>query len=218
MKKCSKCNIEKELSEFNKGRNHCKECRKEYRKKYIEKNSDAIKNYNKKRYFENRETELQRTKKYRIENLDKLREKDRNNYIENRVKELDRAKKYRQENINKVRESQKKSVKKRYQKDSLFKLTHNVRCRIYQFLKIKSISKTNSTFNLIGCEPNQLKDYLEKLFNSDMSWDNYGDWHIDHIIPLSSAKTKEDIYKLCHYTNLQPLWAEDNLKKSNKIL
>ena len=51
-----------------------------------------------------------------------------------------------------------------------------------------------------------------------MSWDNYGDWHIDHIIPLSSAKTEEEIYKLAHYTNLQPLWAEDNIKKSNKIL
>ena len=51
-----------------------------------------------------------------------------------------------------------------------------------------------------------------------MSWDNYGKWHIDHIIPLSSANSEDDIYKLCHYTNLQPLWAEDNLKKSNKIL
>ena len=52
----------------------------------------------------------------------------------------------------------------------------------------------------------------------EMSWDNYGKWHIDHIIPLSSANSEDDIYKLCNYTNLQPLWAEDNLKKSNKKL
>ena len=53
-----------------------------------------------------------------------------------------------------------------------------------------------------------------------MSWDNYGlyGWHIDHIVPLSNAKTEDDFYKLCHYTNLQPLWSLDNLKKSNKIL
>ena len=63
-----------------------------------------------------------------------------------------------------------------------------------------------------------LKEHLELQFVDGMSWDNRSEWHIDHIIPLSSAKTDEEIYKLCHYTNLQPLWAEDNLKKSNKIL
>ena len=51
-----------------------------------------------------------------------------------------------------------------------------------------------------------------------MSWENQGKWHIDHITPLSSAKTEEEVYRLCHYTNLQPLWAEDNLKKGSKIL
>ena len=50
-----------------------------------------------------------------------------------------------------------------------------------------------------------------------MNWSNYGLWHIDHIIPLSSAKKQEDLYKLCHYTNTQPLWAEDNLKKGSKL-
>ena len=80
--------------------------------------------------------------------------------------------------------------------------------------------KNNSSLKLIGITPIELKEHLEKQFTQDMSWDNYGfyGWHIDHIIPLSSAKTEEDIYKLCHYSNLQPLWAEDNFKKSNKIL
>jgi hypothetical protein len=61
-------------------------------------------------------------------------------------------------------------------------------------------------------------EYLGDLFTEKMNWDNYGKWHVDHIIPLSSANTEEEIYKLCHYTNLQPLWAEDNIKKSNKII
>lgn len=51
-----------------------------------------------------------------------------------------------------------------------------------------------------------------------MTWENRNEWHIDHITPLSSAKTEEELYKLCHYTNLQPLWAEENLKKGNKII
>ena len=51
-----------------------------------------------------------------------------------------------------------------------------------------------------------------------MTWDNYGQWHIDHIIPLSSAKTEMEIYELCKYTNLQPLWAVDNLRKNNKLI
>jgi hypothetical protein len=50
-----------------------------------------------------------------------------------------------------------------------------------------------------------------------MSWDNYGEWHIDHIIPLSFAKNEDEIMKLCHYTNLQPLNGIDNIRKSNKI-
>jgi hypothetical protein len=59
---------------------------------------------------------------------------------------------------------------------------------------------------------------FQTKFIDGMNWDNRGEWHIDHIIPLSSAKSEEELRKLCHYTNLQPLWEKDNLKKSNKIL
>ena len=73
---------------------------------------------------------------------------------------------------------------------------------------------------MIGCTPEFLKEYLEKQFKSGMTWKNHSlkGWHIDHIIPLNSAKTPEVVEKLMHYTNLQPMWAEDNIKKSNKIL
>jgi len=66
----------------------------------------------------------------------------------------------------------------------------------------------------------ELKKYLESKFTEGMCWENYGlyGWHIDHIIPLSSAKNEEELIKLCHYTNLQPLWSFDNLSKHNKIL
>ena len=218
MKKCSKCEIEKNENDFYKGRNHCKECRKEYRKKHNEKNPDIKKKYGKKRWIENKEAEQQRNKEYRLKNVDKLRKKDRDNYNKNIVKQRDRAKKYYLNNKVKVKETQLKSFKKRYQEKPILKLTHNVRTRLNGYLKINNITKKNKTFDIVGCSPNQLKEHLEKQFNDGMFWDNYGKWHIDHIIPLSSANNEDEVYKLCHHTNLQPLWAEDNLKKSNKIL
>lgn len=102
--------------------------------------------------------------------------------------------------------------------DVLFKLKKNMRSRLGLFLKNRNVTKNNKTFHIIGCSLEFLKEYLEKQFVINMSWENRNEWHIDHIIPLSLANSEEEIYKLCHYTNLQPLWAEDNLKKSNKIL
>ena len=95
-------------------------------------------------------------------------------------------------------------------------MTFNVRKRVRDILKLKGELKKDATFELIGCSPKELVQHLQTQFTNGMSWENYGEWHIDHIIPLSSAKTIDDIKRLCHYTNLQPLWAKDNLKKSNK--
>jgi hypothetical protein len=78
-------------------------------------------------------------------------------------------------------------------------------------------TKNNSTVKMLKYSALELKNHITSLFTEGMSWDNYGEWHIDHIIPLSSSKTEEEIYKLIHYTNLQPLWAKDNLIKSNKL-
>jgi hypothetical protein len=92
--------------------------------------------------------------------------------------------------------------------------------RLHHFLKTKNLRKNNTTFSIIGCSPEELKKYIENLFTENMTWDNHGlfGWHIDHKIPLSSATTEEEIYKLCHYTNLQPLWSKDNLSKGKRIL
>jgi hypothetical protein len=63
-----------------------------------------------------------------------------------------------------------------------------------------------------------LKIYLEEKFIDGMSWENQGKWHIDHILPLSSATNEDELYKLCHFTNLQPMWATDNIRKGAKII
>jgi len=98
------------------------------------------------------------------------------------------------------------------------RIISNLRSRISQFIKSKKIHKDNKTLDLVGLSLNELKEHLQSQFKEDMSWENYGSWHIDHIIPLSSAKNIEEINKLCHYSNLQPLWASENLSKGNKII
>ena len=101
----------------------------------------------------------------------------------------------------------------------------NLRRRLNHFLKVTNMRKINKTFVMVGCTPEFLKKHLEKQFHrhpdthQPMNWKNYTihGWHVDHRIPLDSAKTSEDIVKLNHYTNLRPMWATENLKKGNKI-
>ena len=99
-------------------------------------------------------------------------------------------------------------------------MRHKLSSRLRNLLNFKSYKKNKSINEVIGCSPEFLKHYLEEKFTDSMTWENHGfyGWHIDHVIPLSSAKSEDEIYQLCHYTNLQPLWAKDNLKKGGKIL
>lgn len=149
---------------------------------------------------------------------------------EQRKKALEYRRNYNRKNKEKIKEWNKICQKKYYAKnkdiicsklrarrsnDPLFKLSSLYRNRIRKFL-IK-IGKVNRKNDLLGCDWLFLKKHLEKQFIEGMSWENHGKWHIDHIKPLSLAKNMEDMKKLCHYTNLQPLWATDNIKKGNKI-
>jgi hypothetical protein len=107
---------------------------------------------------------------------------------------------------------------KRRKEDSGYKAISNLRSGLNKLFRRKpSMKKNLNTLKLIGCSREELKLHLEKQFKSGMNWENYNynGWHIDHIIPLSTAKTFEEIVekKLMHYTNLQPLWRLDNQKK-----
>lgn len=232
-KKCNKCGIEKPLEEFyrkksNKDGYHytCKKCSSEYQKKLHEKNpekhnSSARRTYqkNKEKYTKrNRERwkEYNKKRKKTPRNPEKTKENHKKYYQKNRDKVLKQCKKYRQEN-------RKKRYKQELEKKSsnfLYQLTCAMRSRTSIILKRKKIKKNNKTINIIGCSMKFLKEYLERQFKEAMTWENYGNkgWHIDHIIPLASATTEEEVYKLCHYTNLQPLWAHENLSKGSKIL
>lgn len=193
----------------------CKLCCKEYNTQYRKDNIEKMKKIQQKSYKKNKETAKKYRNKYKEENFEKLKETWRKCREKNKEKNKTISKEYRRNNRKKLNEY---AVNRR-KTNPIHKLTHNVRGRIRHFLKSKSIIKTNKTFNMIGCTPDELKEYIEKQFIEGMSWENYGyyGWHVDHKIPLDFGKTEEEIYKLCHYTNLQPLWGNDNLKKTNKL-
>ena len=208
MKKCSHCKNNKELLEFSKSKStkdglqyKCKLCEKESNKKARQKNPNS------KYYNQNKEY----YKEYYDNWINNNREKW-NKYINN----------YRKENLEKIREYQNIWVKNKYNTDINYRLKTNIRSKITDILNMQNILKKERTIKYLGCSIKEFKIYLENKFQEGMSWDNYGKygWHVDHIIPCSSFDlTDIEQQKICfHYTNLQPLWAKDNLQKSNKIL
>lgn len=108
--------------------------------------------------------------------------------------------------------------KKKRLENPLYHFSMNLRSRTYQAFKRKSWKKNGGSEQLLGCDFLTAKEYIEKQFQEGMTWSNYGKWHIDHVTPLISANTQDDLIKLCHYTNLQPLWAIDNISKGKSIL
>ena len=110
-----------------------------------------------------------------------------------------------------------KRLKERYENDSLFKFRKLIQNNIRNSFKRKGFSKTSKCCEILGADWDVVKRYFESKFLDGMSWDNQGEWHIDHILPISTAVTEEDVLRLNHYTNLQPLWAEDNIKKSDVL-
>lgn len=93
-----------------------------------------------------------------------------------------------------------------------------MRTCVRKSIKRKGYTKRARAFVILGEEWNVVKAYLESKFKEGMTWENHGEWHIDHIIPISSGRTEDEVIKLCHYSNLQPLWAEENLLKGDKVL
>jgi hypothetical protein len=107
---------------------------------------------------------------------------------------------------------------KRMLSDDLFKLGENIRKLIRASFRNKGLRKDTKTESILGCSIHEFKQHIESQFKDGMSWENRSKWHIDHIVPISIAKTKDDLLRLNHYSNLQPLWMQENIAKRNKIL
>lgn len=170
--------------------------------------------------------ELKR-KEYQQVNKDKIKLQQKLKYTKHKKKILKKCKVYREFNKNKIKEYQHNyrpranaRLKERLKSDIHLRLKVRLRKRLRQALHHNY--KSGSAVADLGCDIEELKTYLESKFQPDMSWNNYGlyGWHIDHIKPLSSfdLTNREQWLEACNYTNLQPLWAHDNLSKSDKVL
>lgn len=106
---------------------------------------------------------------------------------------------------------------RRIRRDPLFHLRKRMRERLRSVLAGRGWKKSRPSQEVFGCTYEFLMTYVEAKFKDGMTWDNRGRWHIDHIIPLSSAKDEGELLALAHYTNLQPLWAEDNWAKGGRM-
>jgi hypothetical protein len=199
-------------------RNH-KEDYSKNAKKYREEHKEELKEYNKiygkKRYSKNKAIILQQSKEYYLENKDKIKIKKKI-YNKNHKKEIAiQCKKYNQKHKKQINEYLKNKLKT----DINFRITHYLRVRLNKALK--GILKSESTLHLLGCSIEFLKQHLEKQFKLGMTWQNYGKggWEVDHIkqcIKFDLTKPKEQ-HKCFHYTNLQPLWLEENRGKNERL-
>jgi len=146
-------------------------------------------------------------------NKDKLSEYGKKWYYAN--PEIVKAKRDRQKKKN---PSYGKDYQRKRRKEPLYNLASNLRSMIANCLKEGGFKKRPRTEQILCCSFDAFKAYIESKFKTGMTWNNRQFWHLDHIIPLASATSEEELLKLNHYTNFQPLWADENIRKSNKIL
>lgn len=155
------------------------------------------------------------TKKRKSENHKKWSEQNKE-HLSKYLKE------YREKNIDNIRKTKRDYERNRKARDPLYKLISNFRTAIYQVLKESNVEKNKHYFDILQYTPEQLITHLELKFKDTMTWDNYGEWHVDHKLPITHFNIQEmgdsEFIKCWSLDNLQPMWGDENIKKSNKLL
>ena len=217
MRTCARCKMERDILDFNKDKyskdginSWCRNCTIEKLKNHRNKNKEEFNKKQKEYCDKNRERIREYKKKYYHKNSEEI---DAKNKIF-KLKNKEHYTKYNNE-----------YVKNRFKIDILFKLRFNIRTLIRSSISSTGYKKNTKTEQILGCSFVEFKEYLESKFEHWMNWENRGlyngelnyGWDIDHIVPLASAKTEEDIIKLNHYSNLQPLCSKINrdIKRNN---
>lgn len=205
-----------------------KEEKAAYMREWRRKNKEKVKETNKKYRNKHKEEAIEYHKQWRNKNREKLRV-----YYQNKYKEDSEAYKKRNIKYRETHQEQEKERRRKYKqthkkevyeyemnrrKNPINKLKLDIRCLIKNTFLKKHFKKNTKTEKILGCSLDFFIEYLQSKFQEGMTLENHGLWHIDHIKPIALATTEEEVIKLNHYTNLQPLWAKDNLKKGAKYL
>jgi len=215
---CSQCKIKKDLFKFSQNKHNkfnkgyiCKKCFNIYAKSYRIKNRKKI-NKNARKYYQNHKEEIKKAnRKYYQEHKEYRNQQDRIYYKNHR----EERKKYCKENRNKIN----KYENQKYHSDINFNIAMKLRARLRGVLKNKH--KYSSVIKMLGCSFKDFKNHFISKFTKGMTWKKFmqGKIHIDHITPLSSfdLSIEKNQYEACHFSNIQPLWASANLRKSKKV-
>lgn len=223
--------------------NQCKSCKGEVQKAYREANKEKTKEAKKVYYQVNKDKIRQTQKAYCEANKDKIKEakkayheankeKRRAYYEANKDKIKEAKKAYYQANKDKIKEAKKAYYEANKDKintrhaiycstrrktDELFAMRRGLGTRMRMALTAKGFKKKSKTADMLGCDIHTFKRHIEKQFTKGMSWNNRSEWHLDHIVPCASANTEDELIKLFHYTNIQPLWAKENMSKGDSM-
>lgn len=199
----------------------CKKCVLKKAKEKRESNYAKIKAMEEARQKRYRESGLFRT--------DAVRERTRRN-SQARLSRMsdEQLQKEKEKKNKKISEWQKNNKDKRKEitrrwldknrKDPIFIASSRARNAVRNAIYRMGYTKKSATESILGCSFDVFKRHIEMQFEKGMTWENRSLWHIDHIIPVCAARTEEDVFMLNNYTNLRPIWAEENRKKSGKAL
>ncbi len=176
-------------------------CKYGHTNRYIK--DDKCAGCKKKYYDENRERILKYKQRYFIENIEKIAARD---------------KKYYENNKEKVNEAHRKYLNKRYHNDPVFRARTLLGSQLRQFCKNRNGYKGGRTHELLGYSAEDLCKHLESLFKDGMTWENQGEWHIDHRIPQSYFTSIDQMKECFALENLKPEWGEWNIKKGNRFI
>ena len=220
---------------FPAGRNKCKQCRCADKRRNRQNESEESRDRRlakARQYNSDHRPEISAFKRtYHAANKDRIRQCQAAYYQSNKAIICDRVAEWRRSNPDKRLASNRRWVAENPEKASdcnrrnkakrmacpISSMHERVRALVAQALRGRGYRKTSRTHEILGCDLAFFKDHMERQFLKGMSWDNRNEWHIDHIVPLASAKTEEDVIRLNHFTNLRPLWAKDNIAKSDRI-
>lgn len=212
----------------------CKECKRKYNREYYASHLQEAKERHAQYYSQNRDSVLQKQKNYYQENKKRIVARNEEYQLAHKeqhsksrkkcdLKHRDQysaqAKKYREEHIDEYRKYQREYYHERYKTDAVWRFSKSVRSNIRDCFKRNGCEKNSKTEELLGISQKEFCNYLLKTYADQYGeeWDGKTPVHIDHITPIASAKSKEDIIALCNYKNLRLLKAEDNLRKGSKI-
>lgn len=220
VKRCPKCGDVKPVGEFSRDRTTadglctgCKSCKRQQRAQLMCVRGDEIRK--KDRDYKRANQHL--VKRRRDANLEKFRKYQRDYLRANPDKRAEYRRSHRERHGDKVDQQVRAWQKMRRRTDPVFRMSCAVRHRIWEFMRVRSFTKSSKTLEMLGCSWDEFAMHMQSLFAEGMTLGNYGEWHIDHIMPLASAVSVDDVIRLSHYKNLQPLWAADNRRKSASL-